>query len=224
MQYKTFPFSQLKSLKQKSGDLSKPTLNYSDYFYHKKTFFELHGGRDYDVVFVGDSITDSAEWEDMFPNSKIANRGIAGDRTDGVLKRLESILSTSAQHAFIMIGINDFFAKVSVDEVFDNYRMIVKELSTHGMKVYIQSTVFAGVENTRINSKIVDLNARLRLLAENSSSITYIDLNHNLAESGALKSIYSRDSIHLNGGGYGRWKETISPYMLSISREDNQKK
>ncbi len=38
-------------------------------YYHRKSFFEQHGGHQYDVVFVG-GITDSAEWEDLFPSLK----------------------------------------------------------------------------------------------------------------------------------------------------------
>jgi len=71
------------------------------------SFYEQHGNHDYDIVFIGDSLTDSAEWEDLFPSSNIANRGIGGDRTNGVLKRMNSIYSTNASKAFIMLGIND---------------------------------------------------------------------------------------------------------------------
>jgi len=102
VQYKVFPFEQIRSIKQTVSP--SPSPRYSDYFYHKKSFFEQHGEHNYDVVFIGDSITDGAEWEDLFPSLKIANRGIGGDRTDGVLKRLDSIYSTSASRAFIMIG------------------------------------------------------------------------------------------------------------------------
>lgn len=148
VQYKIFPFEQLRAIKQ----IASPS--HSDYFYHKKSFFEQHGGHNYDVVFIGDSITDGAEWEDLFPTLTIANRGIGGDRTDGVLKRLDSIYSTSADRAFIMIGINDFNSGMSVDEVFLNYKTIVNKLVEHGMAVYIQSTIFAGKRLEKLNTKI----------------------------------------------------------------------
>ncbi len=165
------------------------------------------------MVFIGDSITDRAEWEDLFPSLKIANRGIGTDRTDGVLKRLESIYSTSADRAFIMIGINDFASGASVDEVFENYRTIVNQLVEHGMKVYIQSTIFAGKRREDLNTKIVELNERLELLATKHNSITYIDLNAGLAKDSLLNSMYSRDDVHLNANGYTVWKNIISPYV-----------
>ena len=211
VKYKVFPFEQLRAIKKTLSP--SPSPSHSDNFYHKKSFFQQHGGHNYDVVFIGDSITDGAEWEDLFPSLKIANRGIGGDRTDGVLIRLDSIYSTSAGRAFIMIGINDFSHGISVDQVFDNYRTIVTKLSEHGMKVYVQSTIFAGKRLIKLNEKIKELNERLKLLATEHKSITYIDLNAGLAKDSLLDSTYSRDDVHLNANGYAVWKEIISPYV-----------
>lgn len=172
-----------------------------------------HGGHDYDVVFIGDSITDQAEWEDLFPSLKIANRGIGGDRTDGILKRLDSILSTSADRAFIMVGINDFGKKRGLDEVFNDYKTIVHTLSNHGMKVYIQSTILSGERLKKLNKKISALNERLQQLSIQNSSIVYVDLNARLAKNSLLNNKYSRDGVHLNANGYAVWKEIISSYI-----------
>lgn len=213
VQYKIFPFEQLRAIKQIASPSPSPSPSYSDYFYHKKSFFEQHGRHNYDVVFIGDSITDGAEWEDLFPSLKIANRGIGGDRADGVLKRIDSIYSTSASRAFIMIGINDFNSGMSVDEVFENYRNIVDKLSKHGMRIYIQSTILAGKRLENLNIQIMELNKKLELLATQDDSITYIDLNTGLAKDSLLNPIYSRDDVHLNGNGYAVWKEIISQYV-----------
>ncbi len=211
IQYKVFPFEQMKAIKNIVSPKPKP--KYSDYFYHKKSFFEQNGTRNYDVVFIGDSITDGAEWQDLFPSMKIANRGIDGDRTDGILKRLDSIYSTSADRAFIMVGVNDFGLDMRVDEVFENYRTIVNKLSEQGMKVYIQSTIFTGKRLEERNIKIIALNKKLELLAKQKDSITYIDLNAGLAKGSLLNPMYSRDGVHLNGEGYTAWKGIISQYV-----------
>ena len=213
VRYQVFPFEKLKAIKQILSPSPKPALGHSDYFYHKKSFFEQHSTHNYDVVFVGDSITDSAEWQELFPTLKIANHGIGGDRTDGVLKRLESVYSTSADRVFLMIGVNDFILGLSADEVFENYKNIVAQLSEHGMKVYIQSTLFVGKRFEGLNIKVAELNKRIELLAAKHDSITYIDLNVGLAKNSLLNSIYSRDGLHLNGNGYAIWKDIISPYI-----------
>ena len=171
------------------------------------------GGHNYDVVFIGDSITNGAEWQDLFPSLRIANRGVNGDRTDGVIKRLESIYSTSASKAFMMIGINDFDSGMSVNEVFDNYKNIVSKLVDHGMEVYIQSTILAGKRYEGMNKRIMELNERLQVLAKQTDSVTYIDLNVVLAPDSLLKTRYTWDDIHLNKDGYAMWKELIKSYL-----------
>jgi lysophospholipase L1-like esterase len=209
VQYKVFPYKQIMALK----NIVSPKPKYSNYFYHKKSFFEQNGARNYDVVFIGDSITDGAEWQDLFPSIRIANRGINGDRTDGILNRLDSIYSTSADRAFIMVGVNDFGRGVRVDEVFENYRTIVNKLSEQGMKVYIQSTIYTSERLGRRNIKITALNKKLELLAKQKDSVTYIDLNAGLAKDSLLNPMYSRDGLHLNGKGYAVWKGIIGQYV-----------
>jgi lysophospholipase L1-like esterase len=209
VEYKIFPFEQLRAIKQ----LVSPSPSYLDHFYHKKSYFEQHGRHDSDVVFIGDSITEGVAWEDLFPSLKIANRGITGDRTDGVLNRLDSIYSTNARKAFIMIGINDFADGAEVNDVLENYRSIVSNLVAHGMRPYVQSTILAGNQYAELNIKIMALNDQLKKMAAENKTVTYIDLNAGLAKGSVLDSKYSRDGIHLNGSGYAVWKDIIKSYL-----------
>ncbi|MCF6306660.1 MAG: hypothetical protein L3J09_01760 [Flavobacteriaceae bacterium] len=39
------------------------------------------------IVFLGDSIIESANWDELFNNPNIVNRCISGDKTEGVLTR-----------------------------------------------------------------------------------------------------------------------------------------
>jgi lysophospholipase L1-like esterase len=211
VQYKIFPFDQLRTIKQLVSP--SPNPSYSDHFYHKKSFFELHGGHQYDVVFIGDSITEGAEWEDLFPSLKIANRGISGDRTDGVLKRMDSIYSTNARKAFIMIGGNDFVRGAEVNDVVQNYKSIISNLVAHGMQTYVQSTILVGNRIAKLNKKIMALNAQLKKMADENKTFTYIDLNAGLARGSVLDSKYSRDDMHLNGSGYAVWKDIVKSYI-----------
>jgi len=234
VQYKFFPFRQLRSIKQflnpdvnakqiakssvNAKQIAKPSTNtnlsHSDYFYHKKSFFDHHGGHEYDVVFIGDSITDGAEWKELFPSLKIANRGIDGDRTDGILNRMDSIYSTNARKAFIMIGLNDFSNGAKVSNVAENYNSIISKLVAHGMHVYAQSTILAGKQKAKQNTKIKALNEQLKKIADANESVTYIDLNMSLAKDSFLNPDYSRDGFHLNGSGYAVWKELIENHLL----------
>jgi lysophospholipase L1-like esterase len=213
VQYRLFPFEPIRLIVQTL--CSEIHTKRSDYFYHKKSFFEQHGNHSYDAVLIGDSLTDDAEWQDLFPSLRLANRGIDGDRTEGVLNRLEGIYSSSASKAFIMIGINDFSSGKNVNEVFNNYKDIVNKLVDRGIEVYIQSTILAGKQRKGLNKNITLLNDRLQKLAQQNESITYIDLNKGLAPNFHLEAKYTRDGVHLNGDGYAIWKELIKPYITN---------
>lgn len=225
---KVFPYYQLKALGQ-SLNLGKheKSVNkkirsnikknkYNAHYYHKKTFFDQHSQHDYDIVFVGDSITEQAEWEDLFPSFNIANRGIRGDTTTGILRRIDGICSTNALKAFIMIGLNDFTAGKSVAEVLENYKQIVSRMTDHDISVCIQSTILAGEPFQGVNLKIIELNRKLIDLANKNQLITYIDLNKELAPNSALDKKYSYDYIHLNGDGYAVWQKVIRSEVISV--------
>lgn len=166
-----------------------------------------------EIVMVGDSITDYVDWSELFPNLSIANRGIGGDTTEGVLNRLETIFSTRARLAFLMIGINDLRRGHSVDETYANYKKIVEELLAQKIQPVIQSTIFTGENKKEFNPKVHELNMRLIELAERKG-IKFIDLNSVLAKNGTLASEFTSDGIHLNAAGYRIWARHIKPYVL----------
>ena len=162
---------------------------------------------------IGDSITDGAEWQELFKNHAVVNRGIGGDTTEGVLNRMSSIISSNSEKAFIMIGINDFGRGDSVNDVYSNYQQIIKELKSNQIMPYIQSTILANGNAARLNSSISELNIKLKELAA-KEGLVYVDLNEGLSSNGILKNEFTRDGVHLNGKGYFVWKGMIEPYLV----------
>lgn len=187
--------------------------NLDPYYLHKKSQFEMLEQNDkYKTVMIGDSITDGGLWNELLNNDLIQNRGIAGDTTDGVLDRLDSV-NKNLKQAFIMIGINDFFQEKSVDYVFSNYLKIIENLQQKGIKVYIQSTLFVGESKpAKYNQKVEALNEKLKSYAK-ENDLTFIDLNTILAPNKTLKNEYSSDDLHLNGKAYKLWTQTIKKYF-----------
>lgn len=181
----------------------------------RKSFFELHGTTA-DVVMVGDSITAGAEWPELFPLARIANRGINNDTTVGVLGRIDSIASTKATKTFVMIGVNDLLAGTTVEEVHANYLKIIQSLRLHSHQVYVQSTLLVGLSvkgHESLNGKIRSLNARMSQSCREYRGVNYIELNDALAREGTLGAAYSLDGLHLNGQGYSVWKRVLHEYL-----------
>jgi len=187
---------------------------FSSFYIHQQSLYEaLAANSTYKMAMLGDSITDWGEWNELFERNDIINRGISGDSTDGVLKRLDGI-NNSVTKVFIMIGINDLGKGKSVGYVFDNYKKIVTLLQQKNMQPIIQSVLFVDpikIHN-RQNSDIEQLNSRLKKYAA-ENDLVYIDLNVKLSKDHKLRSDYSYDGLHLNGAGYKAWKEVLEPYL-----------
>ena len=184
--YRWFPYQLLAEMGGR--DREDKRMSYS---YRKTDIFEKCGSAA-DVVMIGDSITDSGEWHELFPSIAIVNRGISGNKVGDLLERMESIYSTRAAKAFILIGINDFSSGAEVDEVLVGYKQVVDELRTRQISPYIQSTIKVRAQPAILNDKISNLNERLEKLA-NEVGITYIDLNRVPCTPGATPGrVYNR--------------------------------
>jgi lysophospholipase L1-like esterase len=210
-----FPYPQLRSLAFRTIGTGAPAreLKPNPDWPARREQFQLFIPN-VDVVMIGDSITQGGDWDDIFPNVKIANRGIGGDRTDDVIRRIDPIIATKAQKALIMLGFNDFRWKKRVGDVFEDYTTIVALLREQGIPVIIQSTLECGKAWCgEILDQIRDLNGRLKRYAA-LNGITYIDINDSLTtEADGLRAEFTTDGIHLRGNGYVRWSKTIAPYV-----------
>lgn len=193
--------------------ISQPVqaVEHSAHYYHRTSTFEQHGLTNFDVVFVGDSITERSLWAEMFPGIAVANRGIGGDRADGILERMDTILNTNAKKAFLMIGINDIAKGIPVETIYDNYVKIVEQLTAAKIEVIIQATLLTD-RNNDWNVHVNQLNALVIKYAK-AHDLSYVDLNPQLSENGRLKKVYSKDGLHLNGAAYSVWTQNIKAYM-----------
>src|SRR6185436_6704618 len=92
------------------------------------------------VVLLGDSITQGwgEDFSAWFPGLKIANRGISGDTSRGVLIRLqEDVLALHPQAVVLLIGTNDLEEKASPKTIAANLKLILAELARHDPKMPI---------------------------------------------------------------------------------------
>ena len=81
------------------------------------------------IIFIGDSITDGYPLDSYYGdlNLKTYNRGIGGDRTSGVYRRLKvSLYDLKPTKVILMIGINDINSGETNDEIIANYSQITK--------------------------------------------------------------------------------------------------
>ena len=187
------------------------------YYYHRKEHFESLPDTENEIIFLGNSITDNAEWWELFEDTHVKNRGIGGDDTDGVLERLGEVTSSRPDKIFIMIGTNDLAYMKSAEHVLTNYAKILDriEQDSPGTRIYIQAILPTddAIHTLRKNADIRGLNESLEVMATERGH-TYLDLYNPFAgEDGKLNPDYSLDGLHLNGAGYQLWKELIENYV-----------
>ncbi|PAF19762.1 GDSL-type esterase/lipase family protein [Terribacillus saccharophilus] len=192
---------------------------YEPYYYDRVSTFEQNKNliNRESVVMLGDSLTDSNEWAESFPEVEIYNRGIINDTTNGVLDRIESLVSSEPGKIFIMIGTNDLGAAKSVNDTLKMYEKIISEINKRSpdTEVIIQSTLPVNEKmiKSERNDNIKELNSKLRTYAE-QKSITYVDIFSVVVDAeGQLNSDLTHDGVHLNDEGYNLWEEKIQSYI-----------
>lgn len=188
----------------------------SEYWNKKfQLFKESKTGR---IYFVGDSIT---EYFDLTPLGEgVENRGIGGDFTAGVYKRLDEIVERNPEKVFIMIGINDILANVPEKVTVENYRKILLKIREKSPKTEIfvmsilpvsfKSGLFA--EQDKANKNILKINEELKKMCE-KPQIKYLALYDSFQENRSLKSAYSKDGVHLNEKGYALLLKKIKQFI-----------
>jgi hypothetical protein len=161
------------------------------------------------VVMLGDSITEWTDWNALLPSFDVANRGIAGDMTDGVLKRIDSVNSMHPRCVAVMVGVNDLKAKRSVQQILQNYSAIVDRLSTSGSTVIVQSILTTS--DPSLNALVVDVDRSLADICKRSGRCLYLDLNSTVASTGVIAD--SIDGLHLGPNSYKIWASTLTPLL-----------
>ncbi|MFT5328913.1 MAG: lysophospholipase L1-like esterase, partial [Planctomycetaceae bacterium] len=89
------------------------------------------------VVFLGDSITQGwgANFRDKFSGMKLANRGIGGDTTRGMLIRLkEDVLSLNPSAIVLLLGTNDVEVAIDAGAIGRNFEKILAAIKEHNPK------------------------------------------------------------------------------------------
>jgi lysophospholipase L1-like esterase len=198
-----------------------PDSIFSTYYHQRVSHFKTLPHSASDIIFLGNSITDGAEWSEIFENTLVKNRGISGDVSAGIINRLDEVLTVPPAKIFLLIGINDLARNISIDSLWSNYKYIINEIKSRSnyTKVYIQSILpvtdlynkFSG--HTSKNNLIVQFNSLLNN-HQKEYGYTFIDLYSKFCDrNGKLNSTLTNDGLHLKGEGYVLWKHLLFPYV-----------
>jgi lysophospholipase L1-like esterase len=178
---------------------------------------------DADVLFMGDSITDfwrNAEGpfagkpvlDRHFGNWKVANFGIAGDTTQGVLYRLQNGEGEGfrPRAVMLMIGTNNT-ARNTAAEIAEGIGAVVLELQRDfpGAKILLLGVFPRGRPNDPVRGTIAEINRTIAKL-EDGERVHYLDIGAKfLAPDGSIPADVMSDLLHPSTKGYEIWAEAV---------------
>ncbi|MFA0112492.1 SGNH/GDSL hydrolase family protein [Vibrio sp. 10N.261.46.E11] len=168
-----------------------------------------------DLVMFGDSITEWAPWADIFRDVSMVNRGLAGDTTTGMLRRIDTTLNVNPKLVCFMAGINDLAQGYDVDHIYQNYIDMLKVWQENDIQILVQSTLYVGSKLQGLNPSVELLNSKI---SEYSSQqgIAFLDVNSVLSPNKLLSNEYSCDDLHLNAKAYQAWAEVLQPTIADL--------
>lgn len=174
------------------------------------------------VVFLGDSITQGwgTEMGGNFPGMKVANRGISGDTTRGVLIRLdEDVLALNPRAVVLLIGTNDLEEKATPEMIASNTRLIISKLKQHSeqMPIVLCRVFPSSARMKRPSDQIQKINELYAQSVKGDSQITMIDTWQLFAnaDGDATKDEFP-DLLHPNKTGYAKWASALRPVFATL--------
>ena len=174
------------------------------------------------VVFLGDSITQG--WGDnldgSFGNMKVANRGISGDTTRGMLVRLKGdVLALNPKAVVMLMGTNDLEEKAEPETIAANVKLIVDALKKHDAKMpIILCKVFpSSATKSRPAEKIKKVNELCAATVKGDPQIVVLETWRLFADkSGDAQKKEFPDLLHPNKAGYAMWAAATRPIFATL--------
>jgi len=180
-------------------------------------------------VTIGDSITAGylnpgpawpAAVDSASPGARLVyNAGVTGNTTAMMLRRMPKVYAQRAKLLFILGGVNDLAACISVATAVSNVRRMIAGAQAHGMTVVVLLMAHVSVKHSnsarkcgsKINSQINSLDAALVSMAV-LKGVGVVDLRVALDTRGAYTRAYSLDGLHPNQKGVARIRDAVLAY------------
>ncbi|MEZ8013462.1 MULTISPECIES: SGNH/GDSL hydrolase family protein [Vibrio] len=168
-----------------------------------------------DLVMFGDSITEWAPWADIFRDVSMVNRGLAGDTTTGMLRRIDTTLNVKPKLVCFMAGINDLAQGNDVEHIYRNYIDMLEVWQENDIRILVQSTLYVGSKLQGLNPSVELLNSKISEYCS-QQDIAFLDVNSVLSPNKLLSNEYSCDDLHLNAKAYQAWAEVLQPTIAEL--------
>ncbi len=177
------------------------------------------------VVFVGDSLI--GNWSTLaagtaFPALKVANRGVGGDTSRGILFRFqEDALDLHPRALVLCVGANDLSAHAPPADTIANLTLMVAMARKQDPALPIvvctippqEIAGWADVPGAR-----QELRTRIQAFAMATPGLAALDLYPVFGDAdGKLRpELFNKDHVHPNPAGYVLWTQALSPVLAGL--------
>jgi lysophospholipase L1-like esterase len=183
---------------------------------------------DYDVEFIGDSITQGWEtggrnvWQEFYGKRKAINFGVSGDSTQHVLWRFENgqLEGIKAKAAVVMIGTNNKGNNTESD-ILEGVTAIVQGIRKRqpDTKVLLLAIFPSGKTFNAPRGKTLQVNQALARL-DDGKHVFFLDLGPKFIEDdGSISVDMMRDALHPGEAGYKVWATAMEPKLKELLGE-----
>lgn len=174
------------------------------------------------VVFFGDSITQG--WGSLaqdFPTLKVANRGISGDTTRGLLTRIQGdVLDVHPRAVSMLIGTNDLDQGGTPETIAANMKAIVAALhkADPKMPIVLNKVMPRGPKPSRNFAELIPkLNELYAAAFKDDPLVTFHDTFALFVNGqGSVNKDEFPDFLHPNGAGYAKWTAALAPIFEKL--------
>lgn len=189
---------------------------------------------DIDVLFMGDSITDfwrnptgnyagKPVFDKYFGEMKVANFGIAGDTTQGVLFRLQNGEGQgfSPKAVMLMIGTNNIRFHTA-PEIAEGIGAVVLEMRKDfpDAKILLLAVFPRGAADNPARSIIGEINERIAKLHD-GKNVFYLDIGKGFLDAhGNIPRDVMSDGLHPTTKGYEIWAQAVKEPLDKLLQSD----
>jgi lysophospholipase L1-like esterase len=202
-----------------------PIRNFPYMIGERKAFWNRRQLDQGTVVFVGDSLI--GNWSTLakgtaFPAMKVANRGVGGDTSRGILFRFQDdVLDLHPRALVLCAGANDLSAHAPPTDTIANLTLMVGMARKQDPALPIvvctippqEIAGWADVPGAR-----QDLRTRIQAFASGKPGIAVLDLYPVFGDAAGklVPELFNQDHVHPNADGYVKWTLALIPVLEGL--------
>tara|TARA_B100000941_G_C28431496_1_gene514503 strand:- start:121 stop:756 length:636 start_codon:yes stop_codon:yes gene_type:complete len=188
---------------------------------------KTHNRKENLIVFYGSSTI--RLWvhlsKDLSPHNVI-NLGFGGSSYAWCLRYFNILFDTiTPQRIIFYAGENDLGEGLTIQQVLDNFRMLVEKAKLTFPKAKISViSIKPSPNRKRLSKKFIELNSMYKKYISSIEGGTYIDLYHPmLNQMGSIRSeLYLSDGLHLSRLGYEIWSSELKKFLNLQEKKNEQ--